>query len=159
MLDLTLKTSEGHPLEKFVKRAEESDRHVALWAVWIFSWLQQRDYCCFPPFVRNLLFVNAVIEHVQEPKPCGWSEAFDHFMMDVIHARGFVVFGERYGISKVLDGERCQDGFMYAFHLRPRGSNGTVAVRLIVVLWPVRSMHRAAVLVLLTGETSLSGSP
>ena len=48
---------------------------------------------------------------------------------------------------------------MYAFHLRPRGSNGTVAVRLIVVVWPVRSMHRAAVLVLLAGETSLSGSP
>ena len=47
---------------------------------------------------------------------------------------------------------------MYAFHLRPRGSNGTVAVRLIVVVWPVRSMHRAAVLVLLAGETSLSGS-
>ena len=40
---------------------------------------------------------------------------------------------------------------MYAFHLRPRGSNGTVAVRLIVVVWPVRSMHRAAVLVLLAG--------
>ena len=48
---------------------------------------------------------------------------------------------------------------MYAFHLRPRGSNGMVAVRLIVVVWPVRSMHRAAVLVLLAGETSLSGSP
>ena len=48
---------------------------------------------------------------------------------------------------------------MYAFHLRPRGSNGTVAVRLIVVVWPVRSMHRAAVLVILAGETSLSGSP
>ena len=48
---------------------------------------------------------------------------------------------------------------MYAFHLRPRGSNGTVAVRLIVVVWPVRSMYRAAVLVLLAGETSLSGSP
>ena len=47
---------------------------------------------------------------------------------------------------------------MYAFHLRPRGSNGMVAVRLIVVVWPVRSMHRAAVLVLLAGETSLSGS-
>ena len=49
--------------------------------------------------------------------------------------------------------------YMYAFHLRPRGSNGTVAVRLIVVVWPVRSMHRAAVLVLLAAETSLSGSP
>ena len=48
---------------------------------------------------------------------------------------------------------------MYAFHLRPRGSNGTVAVRLIVVVWPVRSMHRDAVLVLLAAETSLSGSP
>ena len=48
---------------------------------------------------------------------------------------------------------------LYAFHLRPRGSNGTVAVRLIVVVWPVCSMHRAAVLVLLAGETSLSGSP
>ena len=52
-----------------------------------------------------------VIEHVQEPNPCGRSEAFDHFMMDVIQARGFAVFEERYGISKVLDGERCQDGF------------------------------------------------
>ena len=39
----------------------------------------------------------AVIEHVQEPKPCGRSEAFDHFMMDVIQARGFAVFEERYG--------------------------------------------------------------
>ena len=48
---------------------------------------------------------------------------------------------------------------MYAFHLRPRGSNGTVAVRLIVVVWPVGSMHLAAVLVLLAGETFLSGSP
>ena len=36
----------------------------------------------------------AVIEHVQEPKPYGWSEAFDHVMMDVIQARGFAVFGE-----------------------------------------------------------------
>ena len=43
--------------------------------------------------------------------PCGWSESFDHFMMDVIQARGFAIFEERYGISKVLDGERCQDGF------------------------------------------------
>ena len=51
------------------------------------------------------------------------------------------------------------DYCMYAFHLRPRGSNDTVAVRLIVVVWPVRSMYRAAVLVLLAGETSLSGSP
>ena len=47
---------------------------------------------------------------------------------------------------------------MYAFHLRPRGSNGTVAVRLIVVVWPVRPMHRDAVLVLLAAETSLSGT-
>ena len=54
---------------------------------------------------------------------------------------------------------RFLDVNLYAFHLRPRGSNGTVAVRLIVVVWPVRSMHRAAVLVLLAGETSLSGSP
>ena len=59
-----------------------------------------------------MLFFKAVIEHVQEPKPCGWSEGFDHFMMDVIEARGFAVFEERYGISKVLDGERCQYGFM-----------------------------------------------
>ena len=36
---------------------------------------------------------------------------FDHFMMDVIQARGLAVFEEGYGISKVLDGERCQDGF------------------------------------------------
>ena len=54
----------------------------------------------------------AVIEHVQEPKPCGCFEAFDHFMMDVIQPRGFAVFEERYGISKVSDGERCQNGFM-----------------------------------------------
>ena len=39
------------------------------------------------------------------------SEAFDHFMMDVIQAWDFSVFEERYGISKVLDGERCQYGF------------------------------------------------
>ena len=41
MLDLALKASEDHPLEKLVQRAEESDRPVALWAFWIFSWLQQ----------------------------------------------------------------------------------------------------------------------
>ena len=40
---------------------------------------------------------------------------------------------------------------MYEFHLRPRGSNGTVAVRLSVVVWPVYSTHRAAVLVPLAG--------
>ena len=111
MLDLTLKASEDHPLEKLVKRAEESDRPVAFWTFWIFPWLLQCDYFSFPPYVWNLLLFKAVIEHVQEPKPCGWSEAFDHFMMDVIQARGFAVFEERYGISKVLDGERCQDGF------------------------------------------------
>ena len=49
MLDLALKASEDHPLEKHEQRAEESDRPVALWAFWIFSWLQQCDYCCFPP--------------------------------------------------------------------------------------------------------------
>ena len=111
MLDLTLKAIEDHPIEKLVKRAEESDRPVALWTYWIFSWLQQCDYFCFPPFIWNLLLFKAVIEHVQEPKPCGRSEAFDHFMMDVIQARGFAVFKERYGISKILDGERCQYGF------------------------------------------------
>ena len=111
MLDPVLKASEDHPLEKLVQRAEESDRPVALWAFWIFSWLQQCDYFCFPSYVWNLLLFKAVIEHVQEPKPCGWSEAFDHFMMDVIQARGFAVFEKRYDISEVLDGERCQDGF------------------------------------------------
>ena len=112
MLDLALKAGEDHPLEKLVQRAEESDRPVALWAFWIFSWLQQCDYFCFPPCVWNLLLFKAVIEHVQEPKPCGWSEAFDHFMMDVIQPRGFAVFEERYGISRVSDGERCQNSFM-----------------------------------------------
>ena len=112
MLDLALKATEDHPLEKVVKRAEESDRPVALSDVWIFPWLQQCDFFCFPPFVWNPLLFKAVIEHVQEPKPYGWSEAFYHVMMDVIQARGFAVFGERYGISKVLDGEMCQDGFM-----------------------------------------------
>ena len=53
--------------------------------------------------VWNLLLFKAVI---------GWPEAFDHFMMDVIQARDFAVFEEIFGISKVLDGERCQDGFM-----------------------------------------------
>ena len=111
MLDLALKASEDHPLEKLVKRAEESDRPVAHWAFWIFSWLHQCDYLCFPPFVWNLLLFKAVIEHVQEPQPCGWSKAFDHFMMDVIQARGFAVLEERYGIYKVLDDERCRYGF------------------------------------------------
>ena len=101
MLDLTLKASEDHPLEKL----------VTLWPLWIFSWLQQCDYFSFPPHVWKLLLFKAVIEHVQEPKLCGWSEALDHFMMDVIQARGFAVFEEIYGISKVLDNERCQDGF------------------------------------------------
>ena len=62
-------------------------------------------------------------------------------------------------LEDFLPTEAVNRNNMYAFHLRPRGSNGTVAVRLIVVVWPVRSMHRAAVLVLLAGETSLSGSP
>ena len=64
MLDLALKASEDHPLEKLVQRAEESDRPVALWAFWIFSWLQQCDYFCFPPCVWNLLLfkVNTVAE-------------------------------------------------------------------------------------------------
>ena len=34
---------------------------------------------------------------------------------------------------------------MHEFHIRPSGSNGTVAVRLSVVVWPVHSTHRAAV--------------
>ena len=107
MLDLARKASEDHPLEKLVQRAEESDRPVALWAFWIFPWLQQCDYFCFPPYVWNL-----IIEHFQEPKPGGWSEAFDHFMMDVIQPRGFAVFEERYGVSKVSDGGWCQNGLM-----------------------------------------------
>ena len=41
---------------------------------------------------------------------------------------------------------------LYEFHLRPRGPNGTVAVRLSVVVWPVHSTHRAAVLVPLAGK-------
>ena len=41
----------------------------------------------------------------------GPKHKFDHFMMDVIHARGFADFEERRGISKVPDVERCQ-GFM-----------------------------------------------
>ena len=32
----------------------------------------------------------------------------------------------------------------YEFHLRPRGSNGTVEVSLSVVVWPVRSTRRCA---------------
>ena len=56
------------------------------------SWLQQCVYFCFPLYVWNLLLFKAVIEHVQEPKPCGWSEELDHFMMDVIQARSFAVF-------------------------------------------------------------------
>ena len=54
----------------------------------------------------------AVIEHVQESNPCGWSEVVDYFIRDVFQARGFCVFEERYGISKVSDGEWHQYGFM-----------------------------------------------
>ena len=46
-----------------------------------------------------------------------------------------------------------------SFIFRPRGSNGTVAVRLITIVWPVHSTHRAAVLVPLAGASPLSGSP
>ena len=53
-----------------------------------------------------MLLFKAVIEHVQETKPYVWDEAFDHFVMDVIQARGFAVFEERYSISNVSDGER-----------------------------------------------------
>ena len=112
MLDLALKASEDHPLEKLVQRAEESDRHVSLRVFWVFSGLQQCDHVCFPPYVWNLLLFKAVINHVQEPKPCGWSEVFDYFMMDVIQARRLAVCEERYGISKVSDGEWRQDRFM-----------------------------------------------
>ena len=52
------------------------------------------------------------IEHVHELKPCGWYEAFDHFMVDVIQPRGFAFFKERYGVCEVSDGERCQHGFI-----------------------------------------------
>ena len=48
---------------------------------------------------------------------------------------------------------------MYEFHLRPRESNSTVAVRLSVVVWPVHSTHRAAVLMPLAGPSPLPGSP
>ena len=37
-----------------------------------------------------MLLFKAVIEHVQETKPYGWDEAFDHFVMDVIQARGLL---------------------------------------------------------------------
>ena len=53
-----------------------------------------------------MLLFKPVIEHVQVTKPYGWDEAFDHFVMDVIQARGFAVFEERYSISNVSDGER-----------------------------------------------------
>ena len=43
---------------------------------------------------------------------CCLRQSFDHFMMDVIQAWDFSVFEERYGISEVLEGERCQDGVM-----------------------------------------------
>ena len=46
-----------------------------------------------------------------------------------------------------------------SFHLRPRGSNGILAVNLNVVVWPVHSTHRAAVLVPLAGPSPLPGSP
>ena len=95
MLDLALKTSEDHPLEKSVLQTEERYRPVAIWAFSNFSWLQQCEYVCFPPYVWNLLLFKAVIEHAHEPKPCGWPEAFDHFMMDVFQPRGFAVFEEK----------------------------------------------------------------
>ena len=44
---------------------------------------------------------------------------------------------------------------MYEFHLRPRGSNGMVAVHLSVVVWPVHSTYRAAVLMPLAGLSPL----
>ena len=48
---------------------------------------------------------------------------------------------------------------MYEFHLRPRGSNGMVEVSLRVIVWPVHSTHRAAVLVPLAGSSPLPDSP
>ena len=48
---------------------------------------------------------------------------------------------------------------MYEFHLRPRGSNGTVAVRLSIVVWPVHSTHRATVPMQLAGQSPLPCSP
>ena len=48
---------------------------------------------------------------------------------------------------------------MYEFHLRPRGSNGTVVVCLSVIVWPVHSTQRAVVLVPLAGPSLLPGSP
>ena len=48
---------------------------------------------------------------------------------------------------------------MYEFHLRPRGFNGIVAVHLNVIVWPMHSTHRAAVLVPLAGSSPLPGSP
>ena len=66
----------------------------------------------FPASTVRLLWLStirlecAVIGHVQETKPYGWDEAFDHFVMDVIQARGFAVLEERYSISNVSDGER-----------------------------------------------------
>ena len=72
LLDLALNASEDHRLEKLVKRAEESDRPVALRTFWIFSWLQQCDYFCFPPFVWYLLLFKTVMARSQS----GWSEAF-----------------------------------------------------------------------------------
>ena len=88
MLALALKASEDHPLEK---RGERSAcRSLGFLDLFLASAVQL--LLLFPPFVWNLLLFKAVIQHVQEPKPCGWSEAFDHFMMDVIQARGFAVF-------------------------------------------------------------------
>ena len=60
----------------------------------------------------RVLLLSAIRLESAEPDTCGWSEVFYHVMMDVIQAWGFAVFEERYGISKVLDGEKCQDGFM-----------------------------------------------
>ena len=94
MLGLALKACRNHPIEKLVKRAEGA---IGLY-----------------PFVWNMLLFKAAIEHVQEPKSCGWSEELYHFMMDVIHARGLAFFEEIYGIAKVSGGEMCQYGFMAA---------------------------------------------
>ena len=52
-------------------------------------------------------------------------------------------------------GSERELAYMYEFHLRPRRSSGTVAVRLSVIVWPVHSTHRAAVLLPLVGSSPM----
>ena len=54
----------------------------------------------------NVLLFKAVIEHVQETKPYGWDEAFDHFVMDVIQALLSLRRDIAYPMSRMVKGDK-----------------------------------------------------